>query len=253
MLTLNNITTLCDYLDSRGVRYYGDCMDIIRDRENGREFSFSIHLKGLIYSLLSNQTKWTNIEPKLSEVDKLFFNYDYEKILKMPEDYFRNGIFELKCGNMSTKAQMSELGYNIGIFKKIEGEYGSIDNFVESAPAYQIVKLISDSDSHYKLRMVGEALAWEYLRNVGVDGAKPDTHMRRFLGNDRMGTCGHSPATINEVINQVDDISRETGLYKIEIDNIIWSYCADGYGEICTAVPHCEHCVIRDCCKHGRN
>ena len=40
---------------------------------------------------------------------------------------------------------------------------------------------------HYKLHQVGEALAWEYIRNVGIDGAKPDTHIRRFLGSDRMG------------------------------------------------------------------
>ena len=40
---------------------------------------------------------------------------------------------------------------------------------------------------HYKLHQVGEALAWEYIRNVGIDGAKPDTHIRRFLGSNRMG------------------------------------------------------------------
>ena len=36
-----------------------------------------------------------------------------------------------------------------------------------------------------------------------------------------------------------------TGLLKAEIDNLIWSFCAEGYGEICTANSHCERCPIR--------
>ena len=43
------------------------------------------------------------------------------------------------------------------------------------------------SEGKYKLKYVGKALAWEYLRNVGVDGAKPDTHLKRILGSNRLG------------------------------------------------------------------
>jgi hypothetical protein len=99
------------------------------------------------------------------------------------------------------------------------------------------------------MKMLGEALAWEYLRNVGIDGAKPDTHLRRFLGADRMGTGKHSPATACEVNAQVAILSEQTGLSKAEIDNLIWSFCADGFGEICTATPHCNSCPISDWCK----
>ena len=35
---------------------------------------------------------------------------------------------------------------------------------------------------------------------------------------------------------------------KIEINNLIWSFCAEGYGEICIAKPRCEHCPIRSKC-----
>ena len=27
--------------------------------------------------------------------------------------------------------------------------------------------------------------------------------------------------------------------------------CADGYGEVCTATPHCEKCVVRSKCKNN--
>ena len=77
-----------------------------------------------------------------------------------------------------------------------------------------------------------------------------DTHLRRFLGADRMGTGSNSPATISEVNDQVARLSEQTGMSKVEIDNLIWSFCADGFGEVCTATPHCKSCPIADYC-HG--
>lgn len=105
-------------------------------------------------------------------------------------------------------------------------------------------------DTYVSVPGLVERLAWEYLRNVGIDGAKPDTHLRRFLGADRMGTGSNSPATISEVNDQVARLSEQTGMSKVEIDNLIWSFCADGFGEVCTATPYCKSCPIADYC-HG--
>lgn len=71
------------------------------------------------------------------------------------------------------------------------------------------------------MEMLGEALVWEYLRNVGIDGAKPYTHQRRFFGVDRMGSGENSPATISEVNEQVTKLSEQTSMSKVEIDNLI--------------------------------
>ena len=149
---------------------------------------------------------------------------------------------------MSTKAQMEALSDNVKMLQNIENKFGSIDAFVTSEPADIIVKKISNHSSPYKIKMLGEALAWEYLRNVGIDGAKPDTHLRRFFGSDRMGIGNSSPATIKEVNSEVQRLSEQTGLSKVEIDNLIWSFCADGFGEVCTAKPHCDNCPIRKWC-----
>ena len=136
--------------------------------------------------------------------------------------------------------------------ESIIAEYGSMDAFVTSAPAQHIVELLSSAKSKYKLAMLGEALVWEYIRNVGIDGCKPDTHLRRFLGNQRMGTSTGEIASVDETIRQIEFLSQESGLPLSAIDNIIWSYCADGYGEICTATPHCQNCVVRSGCKNNR-
>ena len=102
------------------------------------------------------------------------------------------------------------------------------------------------------MAQLGEALAWEYIRNVGVDACKPDTHLRRFLGSGRMGTSQNEIATVEETIQQVEELSKVTGISLASIDNIIWSFCADGYGEVCTATPHCEKCVIRNNCQNSK-
>ena len=99
--------------------------------------------------------------------------------------------------------------------------------------------------------MIGEALGWEYLRNVGVDGIKPDTHIRRFFSCRRMGEGNNDPASIKEALAQGNRLAEVTGLTKLEVDNIIWSYCADKYGEICISDPHCDKCVIYKYCKHN--
>ena len=229
-----------DFLEQKGLLYDSYMLEEIKLRRNGKKYTLRDHVKGMIYSMLSAQTKWYRIQEHLTEIDKLFYDYDPDCILTADPSQFVEGLFDLKCGNRSTKKQMDALKYNIQNFRRMQDEFSSVDAFVTSEPTEEIVRKLSMSSSKYKMKMFGEALAWEYLRNVGIDGAKPDTHLCRFLGSDRMGTGEKSPASTKEVIEQVAKLSEETGMSKVEIDNLIWSFCADGYGEICTATPHCD-------------
>lgn len=239
-----------NFLSMKGLLHNSELERRINERKSGKTFGIEEHLAGLIYSQLSNQTDWSRISPHLSEIDDLFFNYDIGKILSMPYTYFVEGIYGLKCGNISTEAQMKSLDFNIVQMQRIEQKYGSVDAFVLSAPAYEIVEKISDYKSPIKFKQIGAALAWEYLRNVGVDGAKPDTHTRRFLGAGRMGNSKAEIASPEEVYEQVELLAAETSLSRVAIDNIIWSYCANGFGAVCTATPKCYLCVVRDLCKY---
>ena len=246
------IKIIKDYLTGRGVLYDSSLAEEIRNRSAGKKYTINDHVHAMIYALLTNQTKWVRIEPHLEEIRELFFDYDPEIILKTEPSIFSNGLFRLKCGNMSTKAQMLVLADNIRTLYRIEDEYGSVDAFITSEPADIIAVKLSKDSSPYKLKRFGEALAWEYLRTMGIDGAKPDTHLRRFLGSNRMGTGLNDPATVKDVREQVEILSQKTGLLKAEIDNIIWSFCADGYGEVCTATPHCDICPIKEFCNYEK-
>lgn len=227
-----------------------ELIDKVNARKSGKIFTNEEHLKALIYALLSNQTKWSNIASKLELINDIFFNYNLEKVKNTDCMYFVDELKKIKCGNRVIVAQMKGLKESIALFEELINEYGSIDNFITLLPAQAMVALISNNDSIYKIPNIGTALAWEYLRNVGIDGVKPDVHMNRFLGNKRLGNSKFEISTPVETIKQAKLISEETGKTLIEIDSLIWMYCADGYGAICTAKPKCDKCVIKDYCKN---
>lgn len=248
----NYLFEIRDFLDSKGLRYESIINNEIKERKEGKKYSIREHIRALVYAMLTNQTKWYRIEPQLAKIDELFFNYNPAALKSTSGEYFANKLFELKCGNISTMSQMKALSHNINVLESIEREYGSVDKFVLSAPAYEIVQKLSSKDSGFKLKMLGEALTWEYLRNVGIDGAKPDVHLCRFFSGSRMGKGNHTPATPKEVYYSVLELSNITNLSMTEIDNYIWSYCADGYGEVCTSEPRCSICVVKQHCNYKK-
>lgn len=120
------------------------------------------------------------------------------------------------------------------------------ESYVTSAPPEAIVRDLAAGP--HKLYGIGPALAWEYLRNVGIDGVKPDIHVCRFLGANRMGESEQEQAGVSEAVAIVRKMSEQLHLPMVEIASILWSYCASHYGEICTATPHCDACVVRKFC-----
>ena len=219
------------------------------ERKRSVAFDISRHIKGLIYSKLTPQQSWSVVEPKLAQVDKLFFNYDISQIKQKDGDYFASGIFRLKCGNMSTTRQMSNLRYNISMLELIDRTEGRIDYFYNSMPATRLVKTLSAYNGAYKLKYISSALAWEYLRNVGIDGIKPDVHIRRIMGSNRLGYSKRPEATDAEVISIAQEVASQTGLSLSMVDALLWSFCAEGEAKICVKNPNCHLCPIIKYCN----
>jgi len=146
---------------------------------------------------------------------------------------------------------MQALRENINVFNRLIDEHGSLDEFVTSQPFIEIIGMLSDPGSHYKLRSLGKRLTAEYLRNVGIDCPKPDLHMCRLFGGKRLGISSKDEASYSEVFQAIAEMSEKTGYSQARIDNILWSYCAKGYGEVCSSEAKCKECVIQDYCKKG--
>ncbi len=195
-------------------------LEAVNNRKNGKIFTFKEHLKGFIYAQLSALVSWKKIKDKL----KCYSPY-------------------------TTKNQMQSLKANIETFEKIEQDFGSLEKFVTHTMPVNIIKLLADSKSTYKLKYSGVALVCEYLRNVGIDVIKPDVHIKRILGVERLNIV--KSTSDYAVIKECKKLSDKIGVSQVKIDYLLWNYCSKGYGEVCSAKPKCAECVIKEYCNKG--
>lgn len=222
-------------------------MKSIEDRKNGHKFSINEHISGMVFSLLSNQRKWEGIQENEGRIIDIFKGFDKDYILATEAEVFEKELGDIKCGNRAIKKQMENLHYNIHVLESIEKDFASLDAFIESSSANNIAKELAEGKK-YKLKQIGYPLAMEYLRNVGVDAAKPDTHIIRILGGDRLGYHKDVP-TPEEAIEILESISKETGLSLSYLDALLWNFCATGSADICASNPKCNLCKLNSYCN----
>lgn len=232
-------------------------------RNNGDIFSLSDHIRAMVYSLLSAGIVWDRLESEIDvatgrilSVDKVFGQYDSDYLLSCSPVKLRDEVKKLGCASQYTMKQMKALiSVNIEKMLRIEKKYGNIDTyyqkFIDKDSSLKIlIKQLSDPTNEDKLSQMGEALTAEYLKNAGYDTAKPDRHIRRILGSKILGCSESETVPINESFDIVEEIATKLNKTKAEVDYILWSYCASGFGEICTVnKPKCENCAIKNFCK----
>lgn len=233
-------------------------------RRAGGEFSTIDHIRAMAYSMLSSGIVWDRVSAhidkatkQLTPIDEVFFQYDPEQLLQCDPEGLTKEIKQLHCASQYTMKQMKALIYtNIPKLVQLEKRYGSVDAFYqkyinEDSTLKSLVKALSCENSDYKLAQMGEALVAEYLKNVGYDITKPDRHIRRILGSKALGCSTYETVPTFEAFDIVAALAQEMNRPAAEVDYILWSYCANGYGEICTAKNlKCDICVANNCCNH---
>lgn len=235
----------------------------IDKRRNGGTFTVRDHICAMVYSMLTSGAPWNRVEPhidiqtgRIAILDEIFYQYDVDKLLSTAPAEFVSKITAQALGNPHIKNQMDALvNVNIKKLLTLEKEYGSVDNFYQSiihtdSTMKTLVKELSAVGKPHKFAQLGEALTAEYLRNVGYDIAKPDRHICRVLGSKYLACAESEIVPVYETFDIVANIAKELNKPVAEVDYILWSYCANGYGEICTAKnPKCKKCVVNNC-KH---
>lgn len=246
MISSRDIFAIKKYLENEGIIQPFE----ILVQNNRKEFTFSEHIRGMVYSFLSAQTVWNTIESKMKVIDEIFFHFDIQKIKSTEYMYFYDKLRDIKAHARFTKKQLSVLHHNIGVMESINSEYDSMDSYLLSKPVNVIISELSNSTSKRKLKMIGVALCCEYLKNVGIDCFKPDVHIKRMFSSSRLGDSNKSKPNYSDLCVIFKKLSDETGLLTSQLDNILWNYCATGKAEICTATPNCHKCVIKESCKY---
>lgn len=222
-------------------------LDAVEARKKGKVFSFEKHLKGFIYAQLSALVSWKKIKDNQPELNTVFCGFEKDKLKEKAPKELIDEIRTLKCYSpYTTKNQMNSLKENIETFEKIEQDFKSLEKFITHSSPSNIIKLLADSKSTYKLKYAGVAIICEYVRNVGIDIIKPDVHIKRIAAADRLNLV--TSKSDYKIIDKFRQLSNEIGISQVKMDYLLWNYCAKGYGEICTANPKCNECMIRKYC-----
>lgn len=223
-------------------------LEAVKQRKNGKSFSFEEHLRGFVYAQLSALVSWKKIKDNQTKLDEIFCNFDRHELKDKSAEDLINEITAIKCHNpYTTKNQMRSLKTNIETFERIEQDFGSLEKFITHSTPSNIIKLLADSNSTYKIKYMGVPIACEYVRNVGIDIIKPDVHIKRIVSAGRLNLV--TAKSDYKIIDEFQELSKQTGINQAKMDYLLWNYCSKGYGEICTATPKCNECVIRKYCQ----
>ena len=138
---------------------------------------------------------------------------------------------------------MQSLKDNIETLERIEKDYDSVDNYYNKTDIKDLLESLSGGT--YKLKQMGVPLVSEYLKGVGMDVIKPDVHVCRIL--TRLGYSKSNKITDDEAFDICCDIAKEYSISNVEVDSILWQYCAKNYFEVCCDKPKCSICKVSNC------
>lgn len=226
-------------------------------RKQGGTFSLEDHIRAMVYSMLSAEKEWYLVQPHIDngDIDIIFKDFCVDEILQCEAEELTEELKAKHCASRLTSRQMEALSVNINKLIEIEKQCGSVDCFYqclsEKNDTYKwLICTLSSAGSPYKLQQMGEALVTEYLKNVGYDICKPDRHICRMLGCNIFGCSDKKEVSVYEALDIMSAIADELHKPIAEVDYILWSYCAKGYGGICTVNGnHCDSCVIYTHCN----
>lgn len=223
-------------------------LEAVNARKNGKCFSFEEHLHGFVYAQLSALVSWKKIKDNQPRLNEIFCNFDRLQLKEKSSEDLINEITSIKCHNpYTTKNQMRSLKANIETFERIEQDFESLEKFITHSTPSNIIKLLADSNSTYKIKYMGVPIACEYVRNVGIDIIKPDVHIKRIAAADRLNLV--TAKNDYKIIDEFQELTQKIGISQVKMDYLLWNYCSKGYGEICTATPKCDVCVIKRFCE----
>ncbi len=196
------------------------------------------HIRGLVFSKLSQTTRWEFIFKKEKQIEELFFHFDKEEINQRDEKYFLNGLINLKVGRFR-KNLCFNLHHNIKVVEK------GLDLYETAGEEYL----------HYLLKNLegfGLPLIFEYLHYAGVDRIKPDVHVKRILSRYFYGNDDSKQFSDNGVFEWGKKV-RSQGKYNLtQIDILLWRFCSKDNAEICEKKPKCFLCPLSKKCEFGR-
>ena len=208
--------------------------------------------EGLCKAIFSIQAVWNNYEKNFEAINKLLFYYNLKKISELCNDEIEQiytKIKSLKIRDRFLNKKLYDFRDNAKTFLKIANRFGSVHRFIEQnfTNKEYLITQFTDHQSEYKLSRVGLAICSEFFKNIGIDDFKPDLHMNRFFA--RIGlidnpTFKNTPRIDFQIRKIGIEFANKIGKPAHHVDSILWLFCAEGKGEICSSKPKCQKCEL---------
>ncbi len=219
---------------------------IVNNRRSGWKPTINEYIEGMIRAMLTNFRSWILVAPHWKTITAIFKSFSPSFIKMTPPAVFVSSISAVIGGSVVLAKQMDVLSHNVKVLEDIFKTYSPsgepFEVYFKSISSTYPMLNESDLDEFtqpkgtYKLDQMGVPLVSEFLKNMGFELPKPDRHLKRFLSSSRMGNSKNPfKATDEKVFTQIQDLAKSSTFTIPQIDLIIWSFCANGFGEICAA------------------
>ena len=246
----------------------------VRQRLEGKRFTLEEHVKGHVYSLLSSNTSWKKFDDNKEMIDGIFSHYSPSALMESNPDTIVKELKRIRCGSQVLRRNINSVPHNIEVISRLHTEienaferYNVFDDCGKTLNEYTIrlsePYLDNGMRNPDKLDSMRIPLVCEYLRNIGISAMKPDRHILRICGSERLGILQkinektyYSPKKLMDAQSQFIDFARHVTDDPATVpylDNLFWLLCAKDYGSLCTKEsPGCGQCRLSSLCRHPR-
>ena len=220
----------------------------VRERAIGRRWSDEEMFKGLIHSVLSNNTDWAKVKSIIPELPSLFHGFRLHEHASLNAadigQRFIPWFAERRAGSVSLGRDLTNTIHSVRRLLELKAKYGSLECYVaellqeKKGDVISVALALGRVSSPHKLPGLRVPLAAEFLKNIGFDVAKPDRHINRATGcfgwvqfrnwPDRNGTKQPtaSESEMVQVMRAMAAFAGGLGQLVCFLDNAVWLLCA---------------------------
>lgn len=221
--------------------------ELLNKRKNGGTFTMRDHLESLVTSFLCANRPNGPIYDNAERLREIFHNYDPDYLYSADPEELASSVCAISCGNKRIRQQMIDLRYNIDVLRRITVTYWSPDALLQFWPMSKrrVYNVLTNKYGAFKIKGLGDALFWQYIKQLGVDCVKPDVHLLRILSRLGLLEPYSDGFELNEKCSEISDEYPE--LSVTDVGEILWHFCAVDYLNICGSTPRCNSCPVNSC------
>ena len=217
-----------------------------RTRVFNKNLPDSYFFEDLVRDIHNAGMKAKVVTSKLPHIKKAFSNFDINQVADYTDEDFERLLNNPNI--IHHRRKLNDCITNARTMRDLSKQYGSFGEFLDQhKDNFEELK-----ERILGFRSVGNAVALDYLKDIGMDFIKPDIHVLRIFS--RLGLIS-SENEFNEAILVAEAFKKATNERLSVIDAVFWMYGGGGDGHLQKAIcnknnPLCGECPVTKYCLY---